>query len=123
MKLGVSSSSFNPLFTKSRISMMEAIMFVGTKTEADCFELLSQFWDSGSDENKQAKEDRDLMTEHNFETSCYTLDSNFVVCDETADRTCIECCIETVFNTTFSANARCVLQYCSAVRIGCCGLC
>ena len=96
MKLGVSSCCFNPLFTKNRISMMEAIMFVGTKTEAHCFELLSQFWDSGRDENKQAKEVRDLMTEHNFETSCYTLDSNFAVCDETTDRTCIECCIENV---------------------------
>lgn len=81
MKLGVS---------------ITALIRCSPKTEADCFEPLSQFWDSGRDENKQAKEVRDLMTEHNFETSCYTLDSNFAVCDETADRTCIECCIENV---------------------------
>ena len=31
MKSGVSSYCFNPLFTKNRIFMMEAIMFVGTK--------------------------------------------------------------------------------------------
>ena len=94
MKSGVSSYCFNPLFTENQISMMEAITFVGTKTEADCFEPLSRFWDSDRDENQQAKEARDLRTEHHLETSCYTLDSNFAVYDEVEYRACIERCIE-----------------------------
>ena len=73
---------------------MEAIEWVGTQTEADCFEPLSRFWDPDRDENDQAKEASDLMSEHNLEASCYTLDSNFAVYDEAAYRACIERCIE-----------------------------
>ncbi|MCZ6633974.1 MAG: sugar phosphate isomerase/epimerase [bacterium] len=94
MKAGVCSYCFNPLFTENQITMMEAIEFVGTQTEADCFEPLSRFWDPDRDENDQAKEASDLMSEHNLEASCYTLDSDFAVYDEAVYRACIERCIE-----------------------------
>ena len=44
MKTGVCSYCFNSMLTEGKISLMEAIEFVGKETEADCFEPYSPYW-------------------------------------------------------------------------------
>ncbi len=73
--------------------MPSAIRFVGEKTEADCYEPLSRYWDHGRDEAEQAKEAREILDEVGLTASCYTLDSNFAVYDDEASQECLEICI------------------------------
>ncbi len=92
MKAGVCSYCFNPMFTAGEITVMEAIEFVGSETEADCFEPLTRYWDPDRDENDQAREARNLMDKLGLQASCYTLDSDFAVYDEAKNRACIDRC-------------------------------
>ena len=93
MNSGVCSYCFNKPFLAREISVLEAIRFVGTETEADCYEPLSRYWDPERDENEQAREARDLMDEVGLATSCYTLDSDFAVYDDDAAAECVALCV------------------------------
>ena len=94
MKTGVCSYCFNPAFVAGELTMTQATELVGTRTEADCFEPLSRYWDPDRDELTQAREARRQMDGLGLETSCYTLDSDFAVYDTGATRACIDLCIE-----------------------------
>ena len=93
MKTGVCSYCFNKLFLDGEIDIPGAIRYVGEKTEAECYEPLSRYWDHGRDEAEQAKEARDILDEVGLDVTCYTLDSDFAVYDDEASQECIEICI------------------------------
>jgi sugar phosphate isomerase/epimerase len=90
MKAGVSSYCFNPMLQEGKITLMEVIEFVGQHTEAECVEPLSRYWEPGRDVNQQAKAAKDKVDQLGLSVSCYTLDSDFCVYDETRYRQCIE---------------------------------
>lgn len=92
MKAGVSCYCFNPMFQTGTISLMDVIAFVGQRTEAECIELLSRFWEPDRDEREQAEQVRELTDRLGLAVSCYTLDSDFSVYDEAGYRRCIETC-------------------------------
>jgi hypothetical protein len=99
MNAGVCSYCFNKLFLDNEISVPEAIRFVGTETEADCYEPLSRYWDPDRDENEQAREAKDLMDEVGLTASCYTLDSDFAVYDDEAAAECVSVCLQRLETT------------------------
>ena len=94
MKAGVCSYCFNKLFLDNKIDVPETIRFVGTETDADCYEPLSRYWDPDCDEYEQAREAKDLMDEVGLTASCYTLDSDFAVYDDEAASECVTICIQ-----------------------------
>lgn len=93
MNSGVCSYCFNKPFLASEMTVAEAIRFVGTETDADCYEPLSRYWDPDRDENDQAREAKDLMDEVGLTASCYTLDSDFAVYDDEAAADCVALCV------------------------------
>ena len=82
MKAGVSCYCFNPLLREGRMGLMDVIQFIGLRTEAECIELLSRYWEPGRDEREQAREAKMLIDRLALKVSCYTLDSDFSVFDE-----------------------------------------
>ncbi|MFC1712379.1 sugar phosphate isomerase/epimerase family protein [Candidatus Poribacteria bacterium] len=90
MKAGVSSYCFNQMLISDEITLMEVIEFVGSKTEADCVEPLSRYWEEDSDVNDQARAAREAVDRLGLQVSCYTLDSDFAVYDTAKYRQCIE---------------------------------
>jgi sugar phosphate isomerase/epimerase len=99
MNSGVCSYCFNKPFLANEISVLDAIRFVGTGTEAACYEPLSRYWDPERNENEQASEAKDLMDEVGLTTSCYTLDSDFAVYDDAASAECIALCVSRLETT------------------------
>ena len=99
MESGVCSYCFNKPFLANEMSVLEAIRFVGTETEADCYEPLSRYWDQNRDEDEQAREARSLMDEVGLRASCYTLDSDFAVYDDEASTECVELCVRRLETT------------------------
>lgn len=93
MNSGVCSYCFNKPFLASEMTVSEAIRFVGTETEADCYEPLSRYWDPSRDENEQAREAKDLMDDVGLTASCYTMDSDFAVYDDEAAAECVALCV------------------------------
>jgi len=82
MQAGVSCYCFNALFLSGDMTLPDAIDFVGTKTEAECFEPLTRFWAEGRDVNEQAVEAKAQLDALGLTVSCYTLDSNFGTPDD-----------------------------------------
>ena len=93
MKAGVCSYCFNAPLVSGEMSVTDMIAFVGRETEADCVEPLSRYWDDAAPEIEQAREAAGLVQEVGLQVSCYTLDSDFAVYDEAANRECINLCI------------------------------
>lgn len=93
MNSGVCSYCFNRLFLDKEIDVAGAIRHVAEKTEADCYEPLSRYWDPKRDEMEQAQEARNLLDEVGLRVSCYTLDSDFAVYDDEASQECVEICV------------------------------
>ena len=60
MNAGVCQWVFNKLLVAQEMDMFDCIHFVGTETEADCFEPLSRYWKQNMDENLQAGEARGI---------------------------------------------------------------
>jgi len=94
MKAGVCSYCFNPLITAGKMTMMEAIEFVGKETEAECFEPYSPFWDPDRDLAEQAREAGALMKSLGLQASNHALMTDFAVYDDAQNRACIERCVE-----------------------------
>jgi sugar phosphate isomerase/epimerase len=93
MKAGISCWCFNPLLTSGEMTLAGAVDFVAHETEAECFELLSRFWDPSREELGQARDVRDRMDRVGLTASCYTLDSDFAVYDSSGNRACIDRCV------------------------------
>lgn len=89
MKTGVCQWVFNKMLTAGEIDMLGCIEFVGSQTEADCFEPLSRYWKQNMDENLQAGEARGMLEHFGLQVSSYTLDSDFAVYDEDAFEECV----------------------------------
>jgi len=94
MYSGVCSYCFNKPFLANEISVLEAIRFSGTETDAAYYEPLSRYWDPERDENEQAREAHDAMSDVGLTASCYTLDSDFAVYDESSNAECVDRCVE-----------------------------
>ena len=92
MKAGVSCYCFNLLLREGKVTLMDVIQFIGSRTEAEYVELLSRFWIPDSDEREQAREAKRLIDRLGLKVSCYTLDSDFSVYDEEKYRGCIDLC-------------------------------
>ena len=92
MKAGVCSYCFNSMLTEGKISLMEAVEFVGKETEADCFELYSPYWSLDRDVQEQAREARSLMDRVGLQASCHALATDFAVYDEGENRACLDWC-------------------------------
>ncbi len=92
MKAGVCSYCFNSMLTEGKISLMEAIEFVGKETEADCFEPYSPYWSPDRDVQEQAREARSLMDRVGLQASCHALATDFAVYDEGENRACLDWC-------------------------------
>lgn len=86
----MSSYCFNTMLVAGEITLMTAIEFVGSETEAECVEPLSRYWEVGKDVNDQAKALREAADWLGLHVSCYTLDSDFAVYDPAKHRQCIE---------------------------------
>ncbi len=82
MKAGVCQWVFNALLTEDQIDMFDCIEFVGTETEAECFEPLSRYWREDESVGDQAGRAREMLDRLDLEVSCYTLDSDFAAYDE-----------------------------------------
>ena len=93
MKAGVCTYCFNQMFLDGVLTMMDAITFVGTETEADCFEPLTRYWNPDRDEDDQAREARSRLDELGLDVSCYTLDSDFAIYDAAKHQACIDLCV------------------------------
>lgn len=95
MNSGVCQWVFNRLLTAGEMDMFDCIQFVGSETEADCFEPLSRYWYKDDPIDEQAERARKMLDEHGLGVSCYTLDSNFAAYDEDAfDETVADCILE-----------------------------
>ena len=92
MKTGVCSYCFNSMLTEGKLSLMEAIEFVGKETEADCFEPYSPYWSPDRDVQEQAREARKLMDRVGLQASCHALATDFAVYDEGENRACLDWC-------------------------------
>lgn len=90
MKAGVCSYCFNTLLNENQMTLADAANFVGSETEAECFEPLTRFLDPDRDENEQARELADIAKEHHIEISCYAQDNNFHLYDEKLNREAID---------------------------------
>ncbi|MGC9319838.1 MAG: sugar phosphate isomerase/epimerase family protein [Armatimonadota bacterium] len=92
MTAGVCQWVFNALLTAGEIDTFDCIEYVGTATEAECFEPLSRYWYDDDPTLDQAERARELLDEVGLEVSCYTLDSDFAVYDEDVfDETVADC--------------------------------
>ncbi|MFO8082531.1 MAG: sugar phosphate isomerase/epimerase family protein [Armatimonadota bacterium] len=92
MTSGVCQWVFNKLLLEDEMDMFDCIHFVGSETEADCFEPLSRYWYADDPIDEQAERARDMLDEHGLCVSCYTLDSNFAAYDQDAfDETVADC--------------------------------
>ncbi|HCA45832.1 MAG TPA: hypothetical protein DEP45_00350 [Armatimonadetes bacterium] len=95
MNAGVCQWVFNKLLVAQEMDMFDCIHFVGTETEADCFEPLSRYWYQDDPFADQAQRARKMLDDLGLEVSCYTLESNFAVYDEdTFNETVANCILE-----------------------------
>ncbi len=90
MNVGVCQWVFNRMFLDGEIDMLGCIEFVGTETEADCFEPLNRYWAEAPDVAEQAAQARALLDEVGLAVSSYTLDSHWAVYDEDGPQRCAE---------------------------------
>jgi len=92
MNAGVCQWVFNKLLTAEELDMFDCIHFVGSETEADCFEPLSRYWYADDPIDDQARRARKMLDERGLCVSCYTLDSNFAAYDrEVFNETVADC--------------------------------
>jgi len=92
MIAGVCQWVFNTRLTAGEMDTFDCIEFVGTQTEADCFEPLSRYWNEDEPIDGQAGRARELLDGVGLLVSCYTLDSDFAVYNEDAfDETVADC--------------------------------
>lgn len=92
MNSGVCQWVFNSLLTAEEMDMLDCIRFVGSETDADCFEPLSRYWYQDDPIEPQAERARELLDEHGLCVSCYTLESDFAAYDELLfDETVADC--------------------------------
>jgi len=75
------------------MTLLDAVAFTGTQTEASAFEILSVFWGPDRDELEQAIEVKALLDDQGLAVSCYTLQNDWAVFDKEANRTCIDLAI------------------------------
>ncbi len=93
MTAGVCQWVFNTRLTAGEMDMFDCIEFVGTQTEADCFEPLSRYWSEKEPIDGQAERARELLDGVDLSVSCYTLDSDFAVYNENAFEETVTDCI------------------------------
>ncbi|MGD9496952.1 MAG: sugar phosphate isomerase/epimerase family protein [Armatimonadota bacterium] len=93
MTAGVCQWVFNALLTRGEMDMFDCIQFVGTQTEADCFEPLARYWAEEEDVQEQARRARDLLDEVGLRVSCYSLESDFAVYDQDQFEETVATCV------------------------------